>query len=70
MTKRKPWRDGVNIHWMICGPNSIWVSTSSYKKMDAIKKWQEQQPDDSRPWRYWYRHGYRARQVKMKFQYV
>lgn len=65
---KQPWIGSRNMLWFVIGSNkALWCSTASFTKRGAIKHWQEQQPDDSRPWRWWYRQGFRCRRVKLKY---
>jgi hypothetical protein len=69
MTMRKPWKASENVLWFVVGENgSLWLSTASFTKRGSLQAWQDDQPDGGRPWRYWYRNGFRCRRVKIRYQ--
>jgi len=60
------WHDGGKPLWFVIGENgSLWCSTVSMSKKQAMERWEFETGD---PWRKWYRRGFRCRQVKLRYQ--
>lgn len=62
------WQKSENILWFVLGENgSLWCSTASFTRRGAIEQWGREQP---KPWKYWYRHGFRCKQVELRYRPV
>lgn len=71
MAKRRTWYSGRHSLWYVFGTrNAIWLGTASFTKRGALQNWQDQQPDGGKPWRWWYRNGFRCRRANIQYAYV
>ncbi len=63
---RPKWTESKNVLWFVIGENgSLWLSTASFWRNKSIERWSD---ETDKPWRYWYRRGFRCHRVRLRHQ--